>query len=173
MTTTTTTVRTTTKGAIAALGMLMAFALGGCTPSEDAPGATNGATTARTPTATPTAKPLGAVTLPDGASAAVRWTDRIGAVPPQSVHLSGEPVHITVSVDCDTEDAEVTIEVVGVMTGGSSCFFSPSTTRTRTGGGNTATMDVAVEQNAEIRVTTEPADAHWSGAVSTGARTAQ
>ncbi|PPH05228.1 hypothetical protein C5C44_03835 [Rathayibacter sp. AY1F6] len=166
--------RATVLGASA---LLAALALSGCTSgadqAEEATPAVPGtaAPTTAAPTATPTDAPLGPVTLPEGATAAVRWTDQVGPVDPQTVNLSGDPLHITVSVACDTADAEVTIEVVGLMTSGSSCVYSPSTTRTGTGGGNTGTMQIAVEQDAEIRVTTVPDDAHWSAAVSTGART--
>ncbi|WP_146077158.1 hypothetical protein [Rathayibacter rathayi] len=145
--------------------LLAGSALGGCARGADEAG--DGTTAAPAYVA-----PLGPVTLPEGASAAVTWTDRIGAVDPQTVNLSGQPLHITVSVACDTEDAEVTIEVVGLMTSGSSCFSSPNTTRTGADGGTTGSMQIAVDQDAEIRVTTVPDDAHWSAAVSTGPRTA-
>jgi hypothetical protein len=155
---------------LGASALLAALALSGCTPGDDrAEEASAAAPTATT--AAPAEAPLGPVTLPEGASAAVRWTDQVGPADPQTVNLSGEPLHITVSVACDTADAEVTIEVVGLMTSGSSCVYSPNTTRSGTGGGNTGTMQVAVEQDAEIRVTTVPEDAHWSAAVSTGPRT--
>ncbi|WP_146077501.1 hypothetical protein [Rathayibacter rathayi] len=150
--------------------LLAGSALSGCTPGADEAG--DGTTAAPVFAAPAYVAPLGPVTLPEGASAAVTWTDRIGAVDPQTVNLSGQPLHITVSVACDTEDAEVTIEVVGLMTSGSSCFSSPNTTRTGADGGTTGSMQIAVDQDAEIRVTTVPDDAHWSGAVSTGPRTA-
>lgn len=149
---------------LGASALLAGSALSGCTPGADE--AEDGTSAAPASVA-----PLGPVTLPEGANAAVTWTDRIGAVDSQTVNLSGQPLHITVSVACDTEDAEVTIEVVGLMTSGSSCVYSPNTTRTGTGGGTTGSMQIAVDQDAEIRVTTVPDDAHWSAAVSTGPRT--
>ena len=167
--------RATVLGASA---LLAALALSGCTSgadqAEEATPAVPGtaAPTTAAPTATPTEAPLGPVTLPEGATAAVRWTDQVGPVDPQTVYLSGDPLHITVSVACDTADAEVTVEVEGLMTTGSSCVYDPGTTRTTSnGGGNTGSMEIAVDQDARITVTTDPADAHWSGAVSTGPRT--
>jgi hypothetical protein len=62
----------------------------------------------------------------------------------------------------------VTVEVEGLTTSGSTCYYSENTTRGPGGGGGTSTMHVAVDQDARIIVTTDPADAHWSGAVSTG-----
>lgn len=148
--------------------VLAGLALTACTAppaSESEAGPTPSATA--TPTATE--RPLGPVTLPDGATAAVEWIDEVGAVEPQTVRLAGEPLHVTVSVACDTADAEVTIEIDGLMTSGSSCTYSPNTERSPNGGGgSTGSMRIAVDQDALITVTTDPADAHWSGAVSTG-----
>ncbi|MWV47997.1 hypothetical protein GRS96_01755 [Rathayibacter sp. VKM Ac-2803] len=160
--------RLLTTGAAA---LLAGLALSGCTaPQEGAAEATPTALPTTTPTASPTPaeRPLGPVTVPEGATAAVRWTDQIGAPEPQTVRLTGEPLTLTISVACDTADAAVTVEIDGLMTSGSTCYYSPSTTRGSGGGGNGASMDVAVDQDALITVTTEPADARWSGAVSTG-----
>ncbi|WKK72676.1 hypothetical protein Q0F99_07020 [Rathayibacter oskolensis] len=154
-----------------AAALLAGLALSGCTtPGEDSAGATPTAPTTAAPTASPTpsARPIGPVTLPEGATAAVRWTDQIGAPEPQTVRLTGEPLTLTISVACDTADAAVTVSIDGLMTSGSTCYYSPSTTRGSGGGGNGASMDVAVDQDALITVTTDPADARWSGAVSTG-----
>lgn len=159
-----TTTRVMTTGAAM---VLTGLALAGCT-APDASETEAAPTPSVTVTATPTERPIGPVTLPDGATAAVEWIDEVGAAPPQTVRLAGEPLHITVSVACDTADAEVTIAVDGLMTSGSTCIYSPSTERTGSGGGNTGTMRIAVDQDALVTVTTEPADAHWSGAVSTG-----
>lgn len=159
-----TTRRAMTTGAAMVLTVL---ALSACTApaaSESEAGPTPSATAAPTPTE----RPIGPVTLPDEATAAVEWVDQIGPVEPQTVRLAGEPLHITVSVACDTADAEVTIAVEGLMTSGSTCIYSPSTERTSGGGGNTGSMRIAVDQDALVTVTTDPADAHWSGAVSTG-----
>jgi len=166
--------RTLTTGAALALSGL---ALAACTaPTES--GAEASPTVSEAPAASPTGsaspgdRPIGPVRLPEGATAAVEWIDEIGAVEPQTVRLTGEPLHVTVSVVCDTADAEVTVEVEGLMTTGSSCVYDPGTTRTTgDGGGNGGTMHIAVDQDARITVTTDPADAHWSGAVSTGPRT--
>ncbi|MBF4461166.1 MULTISPECIES: hypothetical protein [unclassified Rathayibacter] len=158
--------KTERKTRFGVIGLVSTLALSGCTWSAGT--APEGATPSIAGSPTSAVQPLGAVTLPEGASAAVRWTDQIGAPSPQTVYLSGNPLHITVSVACDSEDSEVKVEVVGVMTSGSSCSASPRTTRSGTGGGNTGTMHVSVDQAAEIRITTVPVDAHWSGAVSTG-----
>ncbi|QHC60292.1 hypothetical protein [Rathayibacter sp. VKM Ac-2760] len=157
----------TTGAALALTGL----ALAACTaPAQSGAEATPTATP--TASAAPTDRPIGPVRLPDGATAAVEWIDEVGAVEPQTVRLIGEPLYVTVSVVCDTADAEVTVEVEGLMTTGSSCVYDPNITRTPgDGGGNTGTMHVAVDQDATITVTTDPADAHWSGAVSTGPRT--
>ena len=62
------------------------------------------------------------------------------------MRLAGEPLYVTVSVVCDSADAEVTVEVEGLMTTGSSCVYDPGTTRTTSnGGGNTGSMQIAVE----------------------------
>lgn len=173
--------RTLTTGAALALSGL---ALAACTaPVEsgaeasptvsEAPAAspTGSATASAGASASPGDRPIGPVRLPEGATAAVEWIDEIGAVEPQTVRLTGEPLHVTVSVVCDTADAEVTVEVEGLMTTGSSCVYDPGTTRTTgNGGGNTGSMEIAVDQDALITVTTDPGDTHWSGAVSTGPR---
>ncbi|ROS23429.1 hypothetical protein EDF22_3210 [Rathayibacter sp. PhB127] len=165
----------TTGAALALTGL----ALAACTaPAES--GAEASPTVSEAPAASSTAsasaspgdRPIGPVRLPEGATAAVEWVDEIGAVEPQTVRITGEPLYVTVSVACDTADAEVTVEVEGLMTTGSSCVYDPGTTRTTSnGGGNTGSMEIAVDQDARITVTTDPADAHWSGAVSTGPRT--
>ncbi|NQX17461.1 hypothetical protein [Rathayibacter sp. VKM Ac-2857] len=154
---------------------LTGLALAACTAPSGSDAATPTPTVAPTasafaePTDPPTDPPIGPVRLPEGATAAVEWIDEIGAVEPQTVRLAGEPLYVTVSVVCDSADAEVTVEVEGLTTTGSSCVYSPNITRTpNDGGGNTGTMHVAVDQDARITVTTDPADAHWSGAVSTG-----
>ena len=160
---------------------LTGLALAACTaPAEsgaeatptvsEAPAASS--TASASASASPGDRPIGPVRLPEGATAAVEWVDETGAVEPQTVRLTGEPLYVTVSVACDTADAEVTVEVEGLMTTGSSCVYDPGTTRTTSnGGGNTGSMEIAVDQDARITVTTDPADAHWSGAVSTGPRT--
>ena len=167
----------TTGAALALTGL----ALAACTaPAES--GAESSPTVSEAPAASPTGsttasaspgdRPIGPVRLPEGATAAVEWIDETGAVEPQTVRLAGEPLHVTVAVVCDTADAEVTVEVEGLITTGSSCVYDPGITRTTSnGGGNTGTMQIAVDQEARITVTTDPADAHWSGAVSTGPRT--
>ncbi|QHF22954.1 hypothetical protein GTU73_02345 [Rathayibacter sp. VKM Ac-2804] len=163
-----------TTGAVLALSGL---ALAACTApaesgAEATPTVSEAPAAASTASASPGDRPIGPVRLPEGATAAVEWIDETGAVEPQTVRLAGEPLHVTVSVVCDTADAEVTVEVEGLMTTGSSCVYDPGTTRTTSnGGGNTGSMQIAVDQDARITVTTDPADAHWSGAVSTGPRT--
>ncbi|SMH48548.1 hypothetical protein SAMN06295885_3059 [Rathayibacter oskolensis] len=160
---------TTRRRASAGAALLLTgLALSACTaPSGTEAEATPTATA--TATATPTALPIGEVTIPEGATAAVRWTDEIGPVAPQTVALSGGTVIVTVAVACDTEDATVTIAVDGLITSGSTCYYDPAVTR-GPGGGNSGTMHVEVDRDALITVTTAPADAHWSGAVSTGPR---
>lgn len=166
--------RTMTTGAVLALSGL---ALAACTApaesgAEATPTVSEAPAASSTASASPGDRPIGPVRLPEGATAAVEWIDETGAVEPQTVRLAGEPLHVTVSVVCDTADAEVTVEVEGLMTTGSSCVYDPGTTRTTSnGGGNTGSMEIAVDQDARITVTTDPADAHWSGAVSTGPRT--
>ncbi|MCJ1687996.1 hypothetical protein [Rathayibacter sp. VKM Ac-2927] len=165
----------TTGAALALTGL----ALAACTaPAESGAEATP--TVSEAPAASSTASasaspgdhPIGPVRLPEGATAAVEWVDETGTVEPRTVRLTGEPLYVTVSVVCDTADAEVIVEVEGLMTTGSSCVYDPGTTRTTSnGGGNTGSMEIAVDQDARITVTTDPADAHWSGAVSTGPRT--
>ncbi|ROQ64888.1 hypothetical protein EDF36_0390 [Rathayibacter sp. PhB152] len=165
----------TTGAALALTGL----ALAACTaPAESGAEATPtvseapAASSTASASASPGDRPIGPVRLPEGATAAVEWVDETGAVEPRTVRLTGEPLYVTVSVVCDTDDAEVTVEVEGLMTTGSSCVYSPNTTRTPgEGGGNTGSMEIAVDQDARITVTTDPADAHWSGAVSTGPRT--
>ncbi|NRG42478.1 hypothetical protein HRK28_16315 [Rathayibacter sp. VKM Ac-2835] len=163
-----------TTGAVLALSGL---ALAACTApaesgAEATPTVSEAPAASSTASASPGDRPIGPVRLPEGATAAVEWIDETGAVEPQTVRLAGEPLHVTVSVVCDTADAEVTVEVEGLMTTGSSCVYDPGTTRTTSnGGGNTGSMEIAVDQDARITVTTDPADAHWSGAVSTGPRT--
>ena len=165
----------TTGAALALTGL----ALAACTaPAESGAEATPtvseapAASSTASASASPGDRPIGPVRLPEGATAAVEWVDETGAVEPRTVRLTGEPLHVTVSVVCDTADAEVTVEVEGLMTTGSSCVYDPGTTRTTSnGGGNTGSMEIAVDQDARITVTTDPADAHWSGAVSTGPRT--
>ncbi|TCL85908.1 MULTISPECIES: hypothetical protein [unclassified Rathayibacter] len=165
----------TTGAALALTGL----ALAACTaPAESGAEATPtvseapAASSTASASASPGDRPIGPVRLPEGATAAVEWVDETGAVEPQTVRLTGEPLYVTVSVVCDTADAEVTVEVEGLMTTGSSCVYDPGTTRTTSnGGGNTGSMEIAVDQDARITVTTDPADAHWSGAVSTGPRT--
>lgn len=145
--------------------LLTGLALTACT----APGGGDpSAPSAAGPGPTPSERPVGPVVLPEGATAAVRWTDQVGAPEPQTVLLRGEPLFITVSVVCDTEDAEVTVEIDGLFSSGSACYASDGTGRSAGGGGNTATMHVPVDQEATVSVTTTPADALWSGAVSTG-----
>ncbi|ROP56599.1 MULTISPECIES: hypothetical protein [unclassified Rathayibacter] len=165
----------TTGAALALTGL----ALAACTaPAESGAEATPtvseapAASSTASASASPGDRPIGPVRLPEGATAAVEWVDETGAVEPRTVRLTGEPLHVTVSVACDTADAEVTVEVEGLMTTGSSCVYDPGTTRTTSnGGGNTGSMEIAVDQDARITVTTDPADAHWSGAVSTGPQT--
>ncbi|MDY0912922.1 hypothetical protein [Rathayibacter festucae] len=165
----------TTGAALALTGL----ALAACTaPAESGAEATPtvseapAASSTASASASPGDRPIGPVRLPEGATAAVEWVDETGAVEPRTVRLTGEPLHVTVSVVCDTADAEVTVEVEGLMTTGSSCVYDPGTTRTTSnGGGNTGSMEIAVDQDARITVTTDPADAHWSGAVSTGPQT--
>ncbi|MCJ1703254.1 hypothetical protein [Rathayibacter sp. VKM Ac-2926] len=163
----------TTGAALALTGL----ALAACTApaesgAEATPTVSEAPAASSTASASPGDRPIGPVRLPEGATAAVEWVDETGAVAPQTVRLTGEPLHVTVSVVCDTADAEVTVEVEGLMTTGSSCVYDPGTTRTTSnGGGNTGSMEIAVDQDARITVTTDPIDAHWSGAVSTGPRT--
>ncbi|MCJ1673885.1 hypothetical protein MT355_11530 [Rathayibacter sp. VKM Ac-2929] len=165
----------TTGAALALTGL----ALAACTaPAESGAEATPtvseapAASSTASASASPGDRPIGPVRLPEGATAAVEWVDETGTVEPRTVRLAGEPLYVTVSVVCDTADAEVTVEVEGLMTTGSSCVYDPGTTRTTSnGGGNTGSMEIAVDQDARITVTTDPADAHWSGAVSTGPRT--
>ncbi|MCJ1683119.1 hypothetical protein [Rathayibacter sp. VKM Ac-2928] len=165
----------TTGAALALTGL----ALAACTaPAESGAEATPtvseapAASSTASASASPGDRPIGPVRLPEGATAAVEWVDETGIVEPRTVRLAGEPLYVTVSVVCDTADAEVTVEVEGLMTTGSSCVYDPGTTRTTSnGGGNTGSMEIAVDQDARITVTTDPADAHWSGAVSTGPRT--
>ncbi|WP_156465869.1 MULTISPECIES: hypothetical protein [unclassified Rathayibacter] len=148
------------------MAVLTGLVLSACTaPASDEAEATPVATA----TATATERPIGPVDLPDDATAVVEWVDEVGPVEPQTVRLVGEPLHVTVSVVCDTADATVTVAIDGLMTTGSSCIYDPATTRTTSnGGGNTGSMQIAVDQDALVTVTTEPADAHWSGAISTG-----
>jgi hypothetical protein len=115
-----------------------------------------------------TPKPvLATATPPKGATPVLSWTDQIGEVPPETLHITGGSLSITVLVDCDAEDATVIIEIDGFMTGGSTCYYDPAFTRGNRGG-NTATMHVAVDQDTTVSVTTEPTDARWSAVVSTG-----
>jgi len=167
--------RRTTTAATGA--MLAVLAMSACTaPSQEGaatpPTATTAPTTGSTtaPTTGSTPAPLGPVDLPEGETAAITWTDQVGAPEPQTVRLTGEPLSIRLSVACDTADAEVTVEVEGLMTSSSTCVFDEGTTRGEGGGGGGGTMRIAVDQDARIVVTTDPADAHWSGAVSTGPR---
>ncbi|WP_243592333.1 hypothetical protein [Rathayibacter caricis] len=158
--------RTTTTGAATVLAVL---ALAGCTAPAEEEAATPTATATSTPTATPT--PIGPLDLPEGQTAAVTWTDRIGAPEPQTVRLVGEPLSIRLAVACDTADAEVTVEIEGLMTSGSKCLYNEGITRGDPNEGNGASMQISVDQDARIVVTTVPADARWSGTVSTGPRT--
>ncbi|MBO0985445.1 hypothetical protein [Rathayibacter sp. SD072] len=171
--------RTTTAAMLAVLAMSACTAPsqeGAATPPTATTAPTTGSTTAPTtgsttaPTTGSTPAPLGPVDLPEGETAAITWTDQVGAPEPQTVRLTGEPLSIRLSVACDTADAEVTVEVEGLMTSSSTCVFDEGTTRGEGGGGGGGTMRIAVDQDARIVVTTDPADAHWSGAVSTGPR---
>jgi hypothetical protein len=158
--------RTTTAGAAA---LLAALAMTGCTAPAEEGAATP--TAAPSASAAPTSAPLGAVEVPEGETAAIAWTDQVGAPGSQTVRLTGEPLSIRLSVACDTADAEVTVEIEGLMTSSSTCLYDEATTRGAGGGGGGGTMRISVDQDARIVVTTEPADALWSGVVSTGPRT--
>lgn len=159
---------TTTTGAATVLAVL---ALAGCTAPAEEEAATPTATATAMSTPTPTPGPIGPLDLPEGQTAAVTWTDQIGAPEPQTVRLVGEPLSIRVAVACDTADAEVTIEIEGLMTSGSTCLHDEGITRGDPDEGNGASMQISVDQDARIVVTTVPADARWSGTVSTGPRT--
>jgi len=158
--------RTIATGAATVLAVL---ALAGCTAPAEEEAATPTATA--TETSTPTPGPIGPLDLPEGQTAAVTWTDQIGAPEPQTVRLVGEPLSIRLAVACDTADAEVTVEIEGLMTSGSKCFYDEGITRGDPHEGNGASMQISVDQDARIVVTTVPADARWSGTVSTGPRT--
>ncbi|OOB92261.1 hypothetical protein B0T42_01170 [Rathayibacter sp. VKM Ac-2630] len=153
--------------------MLAALVLAGCTAPAEEDAATPAATPTATSTAVPTSTPgpIGPLDLPEGQTAAVTWTDQIGAPEPQTVRLVGEPLSIRLAVACDTADAEVTVEIEGLMTSASTCLYDEGITRGDPNEGNGASMQIAVDQDARIVVTTDPADARWSGTVSTGPRT--
>lgn len=147
--------------------LLAGCALSGCTAQPEAAETPAPAATSSTPEPEAEERPVAAATIPEGSEPVLTWTDQVGAVPPETVQLTGSSLSITVLVACDTADATVTIDIDGLMAGGSSCFHSPDVVGSNTGG-NTATMEVTVDQDATVTVTAEPSDARWSAVVSTG-----
>ncbi|GAA3659005.1 hypothetical protein [Microbacterium marinilacus] len=145
--------------------ILAGCGLSGCTAQPDAAETPAPAATSSAPETEE--RPVAAATLPEGSEPVLTWTDQVGAVPPETVRLTGSSLSITVLVACDTADATVTIDIDGLMAGGSTCFHSPDIVGSHTGG-NTATMEVTVDQDATVTVTAEPSDARWSAVVSTG-----